>query len=825
MVLLDRSFIHGLQKNQCCWPRDLLPHDIPLSGRVVSWGYDAQLVSVAFSRKPSTANIQAHARGLLADVNRYREQQTSVNHKIIFIGHAVVASANNLKALCESMMGTDNLYRNVVGILFMGTPHRGLELARMASTLGSIVSGLGVGSKSPVLKQLKPNSEVLQNVNMQFRRVLQRAPIGICSAFETRKSPGIGLVVDQPAATFGHAEEILLPLDTDHVHLNKFLDRKDANYRRVFGVLEQWAKQIIEEDLRIETPVAEPMPRTDPVEIVEGNQTTEAYTPHDDDGSPVIQTQDLATDDPSRMKLQAEDLAAMWPSQTLERTKVLNLSPPSPPRSFGSSSTTTKDGIDTISTVASSVSLDSRYDVHNRSVTVEAGVIEGLKAAVSTTANAATPAPSTIITGLGAGLAGTALVIQGVTARQALTTARSSAAASKSSANTAKDALALNRLVFEHTKVKDQNAIVSRPKPPPNDGLSPLPAGQDLELKDEMFPTLGNVSLTFAGPSKKNDDGDQDGDHPHHIAGNENLPDNNQNQLGKRNGNRVQKPSSAQQTLFQHEFKSFKPNLSTPRPSMSIPKDCTGIEGSASGKIRSPEVLPADGLGAVLVQQADLAISIATEEKELRNTGESLIGDTPRTGSEEDVIETMTSEPSTETSRKDEILLAAADKVPIQYSSSSPAPAVDSVQHETATSDTIDEESQPAEQEFPIVTESDMEHSTAGKELKPALSLLSSIDEGFDQACVSSAQSTLGETENDEKEIPVPRLVESSNAVELDMISQSPNAAEHKLVSTTLPDWTVDSGQGGSGARERGLDPEASQDCTGKFDDEEGVIG
>ena len=91
-------------------------------------------------------------------------------------------------------MSTDDLYMNVTGVLFIGTPHRGLDLARTGSTVGSIISGFGLGSKSPMLKQLKPNSEVLQNIHTQFRRVLQRAPIEICSAFETRRSPGIGLV-------------------------------------------------------------------------------------------------------------------------------------------------------------------------------------------------------------------------------------------------------------------------------------------------------------------------------------------------------------------------------------------------------------------------------------------------------------------------------------------------------------------------------------------------------------------------------------------------------------------------------------------------------
>lgn len=99
-------------ENGCCWPRDLLPEAIgqlPLNGRtgrVLSWGYDAGLISAWPSRSPSTATIHAHARGLLADVNHYRDQrvntecpaaekfgtgadtfQTIVNHKIIFIGH------------------------------------------------------------------------------------------------------------------------------------------------------------------------------------------------------------------------------------------------------------------------------------------------------------------------------------------------------------------------------------------------------------------------------------------------------------------------------------------------------------------------------------------------------------------------------------------------------------------------------------------------------------------------------------------------------------------------------------------------------------------
>lgn len=645
-------------------------------------------------------------------------------------------------------------------------------------------------------------------------------------------------IVDQPAATFGLAEEITLPLDADHRHLSRFLDNNDINYKRVFGLLQQWIKHIIEEDLHRENLMAEPAPKIDAVEIDEGIRTAKPQTPtkNHDNGSSVVQNWDVTTNNPPRWEPRAEDVAAMGPSQPFERTKVSNLRPSNPSRSFGSNSTTTEDGMNTISTVASSVSSDSHYDAHNRSAGVGTGVIKGLEAATSTTATATTLAPSTIITGVAAGIAGTALGVQVITARQTLATARKAATASESSANTAKDAFALNQEIFDYNKSKDQAAMVSKPKPPANDGASPPSAGQVLELKDEMFPSLANVNLTFADPSKKKDDGDEDGrwdgDYHHPTTGIKNLPDIDQHQLEKGNGRgkcketekRVRKPSYAQRTLFDHGFKSFKPNFSTPGSGMSNSNNCTGIGGSDLGKIQTPVVLPSDDFGTVLVQQGDIVTSIAIEENETQNNGGEIIDDdTPKTGPEEDPAETITSEPSTETLTKNNILLAVASDIPKEYRNSSLDPAVVNVQLETATSDTIDKESRPAEQEIPIATESAVEHLTAGRDLEPALLFPSPIDERVDQSCVSPAKSTLEATENDEKGFPVPRLMESPKAVELTAISQSSHSKDYKLVSTTLPDWIVGSGEGGSGTPENGLITEASQDHTGKLDHDEGL--
>ena len=92
------------------------------------------------------------------------------------------------------MMGTDNLYQNVAGVVFLGTPHRGLQMSRQLQLTFAVLRGLKLGTQSPMLKQLRPNSDALQNISMQFRKVQQRASIEVCSAFETQKTRFVGLV-------------------------------------------------------------------------------------------------------------------------------------------------------------------------------------------------------------------------------------------------------------------------------------------------------------------------------------------------------------------------------------------------------------------------------------------------------------------------------------------------------------------------------------------------------------------------------------------------------------------------------------------------------
>jgi hypothetical protein len=98
------DFFHSwTADNGVCWPRSLLPLKFP-TARIMSWGYNSKVVT--WRSFGSTASIQGHARGLLADVNHYRRtrvsyvaclqggwsanyEQQAEGQKLIFVAHGI----------------------------------------------------------------------------------------------------------------------------------------------------------------------------------------------------------------------------------------------------------------------------------------------------------------------------------------------------------------------------------------------------------------------------------------------------------------------------------------------------------------------------------------------------------------------------------------------------------------------------------------------------------------------------------------------------------------------------------------------------------------
>jgi triacylglycerol esterase/lipase EstA (alpha/beta hydrolase family) len=146
------------------WLATMLPEAVPYA-RVMTFGYDSTL---AFSK--SKAGIDSYARDLLNRLRLAREQEDgAVNRPVVFIAHSlggiVVKKALIIAHEASSVYGVFSELTSA--ILFMGTPHRGSDVASWASTVSSIAM-LGRGVRRDLLNSLKQDSGVLSDISSQF---------------------------------------------------------------------------------------------------------------------------------------------------------------------------------------------------------------------------------------------------------------------------------------------------------------------------------------------------------------------------------------------------------------------------------------------------------------------------------------------------------------------------------------------------------------------------------------------------------------------------------------------------------------------------------
>ena len=149
-------------------------------------------------------------------------------------------------------------------------------------------------------------------------------------------------------------------------------------------------------------------------------------------------------------------------------------------------------------------------------------IANGLQTASSAAVAASAWDPPAVAATVGAGVAGAALLVQGIGAmtaretlgvsREALLTSRRAAIASGNSASIAKAALELNREVFEWNKAKGLNVGVGKKKTPGGGGGEPSSYGGAGTLDGSTFPSLEEFSREFHGtPGFQDSSEDEEG--------------------------------------------------------------------------------------------------------------------------------------------------------------------------------------------------------------------------------------------------------------------------------------------------------------------------
>lgn len=197
----DLIFVHGLggsawktwswnRNINNFWPIWLAQRDDFTSWRIFTFGYNSK-----WKGGGTNLNISDFAKDLLLQMLTFTTEDASTKAAIgtapiIFVAH----SMGGLVVKKAFLLGKQDvqfaeLVSKVYGIMFLGTPHRGSQLA---TTLNSILSSSPIGPPPKTyIADIQVQSNTLQEINEQFRHCYH--DLEIVSFFETKKTK-LGMV-------------------------------------------------------------------------------------------------------------------------------------------------------------------------------------------------------------------------------------------------------------------------------------------------------------------------------------------------------------------------------------------------------------------------------------------------------------------------------------------------------------------------------------------------------------------------------------------------------------------------------------------------------
>ncbi|KAL6712927.1 hypothetical protein ACLMJK_009482 [Lecanora helva] len=253
---LDIVAVHGLNGHRdetwttdegVNWLKDLLPKQIPRA-RIVTWGYD---VNTHSSSELSKQYLYDHGRQLVSDLCLDRKLSKTEQRPIIFIAHSlggiVVKSAllHSDSARAGALKEQKSVKLSTYGVVFMGTPHQGVDgvhFGQMLLDIGSVV----MKTDDRVMKNLQSNSEWLQQQLGQYGQISNDFVTKF--AYEIYKTPlplGSGrLIVPRSSAVVpGASDAESIAIYANHFDMVKYRSSDDPGYKQVSGHLRLMAQE------------------------------------------------------------------------------------------------------------------------------------------------------------------------------------------------------------------------------------------------------------------------------------------------------------------------------------------------------------------------------------------------------------------------------------------------------------------------------------------------------------------------------------------------------------------------------------------------------
>ena len=289
------------------WPSDLLPSALQDQRcRILTYGYDANVT--AFTDGTSKDRIHNHAEHLASRLVANRSVSLTrwmwnrklwalaccasrirlvIPHGVTLALHCFTAACSSMtllevtlaniiqlkKALdrpiifvCHSLGGlvvkrclihskasrhshterTRSIYVSTYGVLFLGTPHNGSDLAKWGTLLERISSAVlpkkFFDSSDQLVQALKTNNETLQNINRLFIEIIGRFHIYFFHESKPMDLKGTrGFVVDEDSAAPVIEGVERMGIERDHSHMCKFESEGAPGYDVVAEAIMRYA--------------------------------------------------------------------------------------------------------------------------------------------------------------------------------------------------------------------------------------------------------------------------------------------------------------------------------------------------------------------------------------------------------------------------------------------------------------------------------------------------------------------------------------------------------------------------------------------------------
>ncbi|CAD6593296.1 MAG: hypothetical protein ASARMPREDX12_007021 [Alectoria sarmentosa] len=258
--LVDIVFVHGLTGKRTKtwladgaalpWPQELLSKKIP-EARLLTYGYNADVV---YFIKPAGQNtVREHARNLTGDLTDLRLRTSSFQRPLIFVAHSLggLVCEEAFILSFHAFEAEHQLSDSLHGIVFLGTPHAGSDLSKIALALDYFIKfSLVKSPNTSNIAVLEKDSEVLAGIQDSFstaitkRDKLEKKSLAIHCCIEENPVQWLGRRVVEPASAHFPGYHTSSTIPADHMGMTKFQHSSQVGYERLSDRLKRWVDVI-----------------------------------------------------------------------------------------------------------------------------------------------------------------------------------------------------------------------------------------------------------------------------------------------------------------------------------------------------------------------------------------------------------------------------------------------------------------------------------------------------------------------------------------------------------------------------------------------------